>query len=137
MFHYILKIVFLDIFSKFCIIKICVMETIEQRMVKMQNTNSNRNVAQTTSISLSQRHKWSISALLSIIRFINYRFTPPFHKFNICNNISVSEQANIGDVRQPFVAPACSLSHLERFVAGYFVCRRWDISISYLKYLAI
>ena len=100
-------------------------------MAKMQSANSNRNVAQTTSISLSQRHGWSISVLLSIIRFINYRFTPPLHIFNICNNISVNEQANIGDVRQPFIVPACFLSHLERFVAGYFVCRRWDIPISY------
>ncbi len=66
-------------------------------MAKMQNTNSNRNVAQTTSISLSQRHSWSISMLLSIIRFINFQFTPPFHIFNICNNILVNEQANIGD----------------------------------------
>ncbi len=65
--------------------------------------------------------------LLSIIRFINYRFTPPFHRFNIRNNMSVNEQANIGDIRQSFIAPARSLSDLERFVAGYFVCRRWDI----------
>ena len=98
---------------------------------KMQNANSNHNVQKTISMRISQHYIWSIptpSAPSSIICFINHQFTPPFYIFNICNNISVNKQANIASNRRSVIAPVRSLSFLESFVAGYFICRRWDIS---------
>lgn len=96
----------------------------------MQNTNSDHNVKKTTSMRLSQHYIWSIptpSMPSSIIRFINYKFTPPLTEFNDCNNTFANGQANIGSNRRSVIAPVRSLFSLESFVAGYFICRRWDI----------
>ena len=50
-----------------------------------------------------------LSVLLPIIRFINYRFIPPFTQINDCNNMSVNEQPDIAGVRQLFIVPVRSL----------------------------
>ena len=72
-------------------------------MAKMQNTYV------THAVSLCVYSILERSALLPIIRYINYRFTPPFTKINSCNNISVNEQANIAGVHQLFIVPVCAL----------------------------
>ena len=80
----------------------------------MWDAKINRNVKKADRVN--QHHSWSIptlSILLPIKRFINHQFTPPFTKFNICNNLFFNEQAAASSGRQSFFAPARSLFHME------------------------
>ena len=93
----------------------------------MQNANTNRNVEKASSIRLGQHHSWSIpafstpSAPLILI--------PPY-SLTIVIVLQLQKQANIGSDHQSFVAPARSQFYIVSFVAGYFVCRKWNIFIS-------
>ena len=94
----------------------------------MQNANTNRNVEKASSIRLGQHPSWSIptfstpSAPLSLI--------PPPHNLTIVIVLQLQKQANVGSDHQSFVAPARSQLDIVSFVAGYFVCRKWNIFIS-------
>ncbi len=98
----------------------------------MQDAYSNRNVEWTTLIRLHRFHVCSIlglSVLLSTIRYINYRFTPPFIKINNCNNISVDEQANIAGVHQLYYCARTLSIHLSSLLRAILFAERDILTI--------
>lgn len=101
----------------------------------MQNTNSDHNVKKTTLMRLSQHYIWSIptpSMPSSIIRFINYKFTPPFTEFNDCNNTFANEQANIGSNRRSVHHARALSTFLGEFCCGLFYLQKVGYSHQYL-----
>ena len=95
----------------------------------MQNANTNRNVEKASSIRLGQHHSWSIPTFStpSVPLIIE---SPPPYSLTIVIVLQLQKQANIGSDHQSFVAPARSQLDIVSFVAGYFVCRKWNIFIS-------
>ena len=99
----------------------------------MQNANTNRNVEKASSIRLGQHHSWSIptfSTPSAPLILIPPPPPPPPHSLTIVIVLQLQKQANIGSDHQSFVAPARSQLDIVSFVAGYFVCRKWNIFIS-------
>ena len=105
---------------------------IQRKVKKMQNAPTAQNIKSVNAIQLRQSDSWALFCLFAFspIRCcINLSLTPPLNKFNNRNNIIRYQQVSIASSGWPVFGLARSLPCEGGFVAGYFVCRNWDVCI--------
>ena len=105
---------------------------IQQKVTKMQNANTDRNIKGVNVIQLSHSDSWALFCLFvfsPIPHCINLSLTPPLNNFNTRNITIRYQQVSIASSCCPVFVLARPLFCEGGFVAGYFVCRNRDVCI--------